>query len=88
MLTKIDKQLEGYESRVGNSLQLIQQDAHGRISVADLKKSLGVIKHKVDESCGDYIVEKLDVDKDGFVPLDHVLDLVREEGLGKCFIVR
>ncbi|KAH8833810.1 LETM1-domain-containing protein [Flagelloscypha sp. PMI_526] len=82
MLTKIDQQLEAYESRVGNSLQLIQQDAHGRISVADLKKSLGVIKHKVDENIGDYIVEKLDVDKDGFIPLDHVVDLVREEGLG------
>ena len=27
---------------------------------------------------------KLDVDHDGYVVLEHVLGLVREEGLGKC----
>ncbi|KAE9406334.1 LETM1-domain-containing protein [Gymnopus androsaceus JB14] len=82
MLTKIDKQLEEYDSRVGSSLQMISQDAQGRISVQDLVKALAVIKHRPDDEVGQAVVKKLDVDKDGFVELEHVLGLVREEGLG------
>ncbi|KAJ7632538.1 LETM1-like protein-domain-containing protein [Roridomyces roridus] len=82
MLTKIDQQLEEYDSRVGSSLQLISADAQGRISVEDLEKALAVIKHKPDDEVGQAVIKKLDVDKDGFVELEHVLGLVREEGLG------
>ncbi|PPR06660.1 hypothetical protein CVT26_001202 [Gymnopilus dilepis] len=82
MLTKIDKQLQEYDSRVGSSLQMISADAQGRISVQDLKKALAVIKHKPDDEVGQAVIQKLDVDKDGFVELEHVLGLVREEGLG------
>ncbi|KAJ6496598.1 LETM1-like protein-domain-containing protein [Mycena vitilis] len=82
MLTKIDKQVEAYESRVGSSLQLISADAQGRISVKDLEKALAVIKHKPDDEVGQAVIQKLDVDKDGFVELEHVLGLVKEEGLG------
>jgi LETM1 and EF-hand domain-containing protein 1 len=31
------------------------------------------------------VIQKLDVDKDGFVELEHVLGLVKEEGLGEPF---
>ncbi|EGN95445.1 hypothetical protein SERLA73DRAFT_186448 [Serpula lacrymans var. lacrymans S7.3] len=82
MLTKIDSQLEEYDSRVGSSLQMISADAQGRISVQDLEKALAVIKHRPDDQVGAAVVKKLDVDKDGFVELEHVLGLVREEGLG------
>ncbi|KAJ4488134.1 LETM1-domain-containing protein [Lentinula aciculospora] len=82
MLTKIDKQLEEYDSRVGSSLQMISQDAQGRIPVQDLQKALAVIKHRPDDEVGQAVIQKLDVDKDGFVELEHVLGLVREEGLG------
>ncbi|KAF7796755.1 hypothetical protein EIP86_007938 [Pleurotus ostreatoroseus] len=82
MLTKIDKQLQAYDERVGSSLQMISCDPQGRISVEDLQKALAVIKHKPDEEIVDQITEKLDVDKDGYVELEHVLGLVREEGLG------
>ncbi|TDL27427.1 LETM1-domain-containing protein [Rickenella mellea] len=82
MLTKIDSQLSEYDERVGNSLQLISCDPQGRISVQDLEKALAVIKHKPDEEVGHAVIKKLDVDKDGFVELEHVLGLVREEGLG------
>ncbi|KAJ7098003.1 LETM1-like protein-domain-containing protein [Mycena belliarum] len=82
MLTKIDSQLDQYDSRVGSSLQLISADAQGRISVQDLEKALAVIKHKPDDDVGQAVIQKLDVDKDGFVELEHVLGLVREEGLG------
>ncbi|CAA7271751.1 unnamed protein product [Cyclocybe aegerita] len=82
MLTKIDTQLQEYDSRVGSSLQLISADPQGRISVQDLEKALAVIKHKPDDEVGQAVVQKLDVDKDGFVELEHVLGLVKEEGLG------
>jgi hypothetical protein len=87
MLTKIDSQLQDYDARVGSSLQMISADAQGRISVQDLDKALAVIKHKPDDVVGQAVIQKLDVDKDGFVELEHVLGLVREEGLGKVSIV-
>ncbi|KAH9484328.1 LETM1 domain-containing protein mdm28, mitochondrial [Psilocybe cubensis] len=82
MLTKIDQQLQEYDSRVGSSLQMISADAQGRISVQDLEKALAVIKHKPVDEVGQAVVQKLDVDQDGFVELEHVLGLMREEGLG------
>lgn len=82
MLTKVDAQLSDYDARVGSSLQMISCDPQGRISVEDLEKALAVIKHKPDEEVGHKVIEKLDADKDGFVELEHVLGLVREEGLG------
>lgn len=86
MIKKIDSQLEAYDARVGDSLQLISADADGMISVADLERALNVIKHKPDAETVEGIVKKLDVDKDGFVVLEHVLDLIREEGLGEHFL--
>jgi len=93
MLNTIDTQLEEYDSRVGSSLQMISADAQGRISVQDLEKALAVIKHKPDDEVGQAVIQKLDVDQDGFVELEHVLGLVKEEGLGivlddeaKCII--
>ena len=83
MLTKIDSQLSDYDSRVGSSLQQISADSQGRISVRDLQHALSVIKHKPGAETVEGIVKKLDVDHDGFVVLEHVLDLVREEGLGE-----
>jgi LETM1 and EF-hand domain-containing protein 1 len=56
--------------------------------VRDLKKALAVIKHKPDEEVGEAVIQKLDVDKDGFVELEHVLGLVREEGLGTTAVHR
>ncbi|KAG1756490.1 LETM1-like protein-domain-containing protein [Suillus paluster] len=82
MLTKIDTQLQEYDSRVGNSLQMFSADPQGRIPVKDLEKALAVIKHKPDDVVGQAVIQKLDVDKDGFVELEHVLGLVKEEGLG------
>lgn len=82
MLTKIDTQLEEYDARVGNSLQMISLDQQGRIPVKDLETALAVIKHRPDEDVVQNVIEKLDVDKDGYVELEHVLGLAREEGLG------
>ena len=83
MIKKIDSQLSEYDAKVGSSLQMISCDPQGRISVEDLQKALKVIKHQPDEVVGQKVIEKLDVDKDGFVELEHVLGLVKEEGLGQ-----
>jgi len=61
---------------------MISADAQGRISVQDLQKALAVIKHRPDDDVGQAVIQKLDVDQDGFVELEHVLGLVKEEGLG------
>ncbi|KAH6918639.1 MRS7 family protein [Coprinopsis sp. MPI-PUGE-AT-0042] len=82
MLTKIDGQLQEYDARVGSSLQMIKADAQGRISVQDLEKAFSVIKHKPDDEVGQAVIQKLDVDQDGYVELEHVVGLVKEEGLG------
>ena len=82
MLAKIDSQMSAYDERVGSSLQMISCDPQGRISVRDLERALSVIKHKPEEDVGQAIVRKLDVDQDGYVLLDHVMNLVKEEGLG------
>ncbi|KAF8959033.1 LETM1-like protein-domain-containing protein [Flammula alnicola] len=82
MLAKIDTQLQEYDNRVGSSLQLISADPQGRISVQDLETALAVIKHRPDDEISHAVIQKLDVDQDGFVELEHVLGLVKEEGLG------
>ncbi|KZP01258.1 LETM1-domain-containing protein [Calocera viscosa TUFC12733] len=82
MLKKIDAQLTQYDEKVGSSLQLISCNPQGMISINDLKQALRVIKHHPDEETIDGLVGKLDVDKDGFVVLEHVLELARGEGLG------
>jgi LETM1 and EF-hand domain-containing protein 1 len=57
--------------------------AVGKISVHDLEQALSVIKHAPSPEVVHGVVQKLDVDGDGFVVLEHVLDLIGEEGLGK-----
>ncbi|TIB00743.1 hypothetical protein E3P92_00221 [Wallemia ichthyophaga] len=82
MINKIDSQLSDYDEKVGTQLNLIQVNNLGQISIHDLKQALRVIKHSPDEEHIDTIVHKLDVDKDGLVMLDDVVELAQEEGLG------
>ena len=66
MVTKLDKQLEEYDARVGSSLQLIACDATGRIPIRDLSKALSMIRHRPEEDVVAHVVDKLDVDHDGY----------------------
>jgi LETM1 and EF-hand domain-containing protein 1, mitochondrial len=54
----------------------------GRISVQDLEQALKVIKHAPPPEVVQGVVKKLDVDDDGYVVLEEILDLIGEEGLG------
>lgn len=83
MLQKLDQQISEFDSEVGSRMNMISSTEDGRISVADLEKALAIIKHCPGNSDRiRKIVQKLDVDKDGFVELDHVKDLVEQEGIG------
>lgn len=77
MIKKIDSQLESYDERVGSSLNTIQCNANGQISLADLKKALTVIKHKPDDNIIEAVVKKLDVDQDGYVVSDRPAGVAR-----------
>ncbi|WWC86410.1 uncharacterized protein L201_001286 [Kwoniella dendrophila CBS 6074] len=82
MIQTIDTQLEKYDEKVGSSLNVIETSPHGQIALADLKKALGVIKHKPTDEIIEGLGKKLDVDQDGFVELDHVIELTQDHGLG------
>ncbi len=73
MIKKIDSQLEKYDEKVGSSLNVIQSNAAGQISLADLQKALRVIKHAPQEDVVESLGKKLDVDQDGFVVSHHHL---------------
>ena len=45
MIKKIDVQLEKYDDKVGSSLNVIESNAKGQISLADLQRAMKVIKH-------------------------------------------
>ncbi len=79
MLEKIDNQLEEYDRDVGSRMNLIETSATGKISVDDLEQALRLIKHKPEDEVIEKIVDKLDVDHDGLVPLDDVLELAQAE---------
>ena len=97
MIKKIDAQLEKYDEKVGSSLNVIETNARGQISLADLKRAMAVIKHAPKEEEVEALGKKLDVDSDGFVvsspsrwvsemadgqELDHVVELTQDMGLG------
>ncbi|WWD09568.1 hypothetical protein V865_007696 [Kwoniella europaea PYCC6329] len=82
MIQTIDTQLEKYDEKVGSSLNVIETSPHGQIALADLKKALTVIKHKPSDEIIEGLGKKLDVDQDGFVELDHVIELTQDHGLG------
>ncbi|KAJ9111709.1 hypothetical protein QFC19_001069 [Naganishia cerealis] len=82
MIKKIDNQLETYDERVGSSLNTIQCNGQGQIAVEDLKTAMKVIKHRPDDKTIESVVKKLDVDQDGYVVLDHVVELTQDMGLG------
>lgn len=79
MLQRIDKQLEEYDRDVGGRMHLIEASSTGKISVDDLEQALRMIRHRPDEEKLDKLVDKLDVDLDGLVPLNDVLELAGQD---------
>lgn len=67
MIKKIDAQLETYDEKVGSSLNVIESNEKGQITLADLQRAMRVIKHAPPEEVIEGLGKKLDVDQDGFV---------------------
>lgn len=67
MIKKIDTQLELYDEKVGSSLNVIESNEKGQITLADLQRAMRVIKHAPPEEVIENLGKKLDVDQDGFV---------------------
>lgn len=83
MLEKIDEQLEAYEEEVGSKMHIIEASPSGKISVDDLEQALRLIKHRPSEDVLERLVDSMDKDKDGLVPLHEVVALAQQEiGLG------
>jgi len=82
MIEKVDKQLEEYDAEVGNKMNTIAVGEDGKLVLADLKKALREIRHAPSEDQIDVLVDKLDIDHDGFVTLQEILSLAENEGLG------
>lgn len=81
-MDKIDKQIESYDSKVGVSLDHINIDREGRLTVGDVERALKLIKHAPGDDAIAGICKKLDLDDDGLVVLNDVMDLIKDEGLG------
>ncbi|WFD27037.1 LETM1 domain-containing protein ylh47 [Malassezia nana] len=79
MLQRIDKQLEEFDRDVGGRMHLIEASSTGKISVDDLEQALRMIRHRPDEEMLHKLVDKLDVDLDGLVPLNDVLELAGQD---------
>ncbi|PWN24532.1 LETM1-domain-containing protein, partial [Jaminaea rosea] len=83
MLEKIDSQLLAYEEEVGSKMHIIEASASGKISVEDVEAALRLIKHRPDEEVLERLVDSMDKDKDGLIPLQEVVALAKQEsGLG------
>lgn len=82
LLSKIDKQLEEYDSSVGDRLNMFSTDQEGKIAAKDLKSALEVIRHSPSEEEIAVLLHKLDIDGDSWIPLDDIVSLAEGEGLG------
>lgn len=54
----------------------------GKISVANLRTAFEQIRHRPEDEQITALIDKLDVDHDGFVPIEDVTSLAEVEGLG------
>lgn len=81
MITQIDEQLEAYDKEVSNKMDKFEC-AEGRISIANLRTAFEQIRHRPDDDTITALIDKLDVDHDGFVPLEDVTSLASVEGIG------
>jgi LETM1 and EF-hand domain-containing protein 1 len=79
MLTEIDEQLSAYDKEVSAKLNTFEL-ADGKISIANLRSAFEQIRHRPDDDTITALIDKLDVDHDGFVPLEDVTSLAEVEG--------
>ena len=79
MLGTIDEQLQAYDQEVSDKLNKFECP-DGKISIKNLRTAFEQINHRPDDDTITALIDKLDVDHDGFVPLEDVTSLAEVEG--------
>lgn len=80
MIKQIDEQLDAYDKEVSDKLTKFPVGPDGKISVGCLRAAFEQIRHRPDDETITALIDKLDVDHDGFVPLEDVTSLAEVEG--------
>lgn len=89
MISKLDEELQAYESYSQEKFKPMETNDRNELTVAEVEAALRIIKHTPDEETIRLIVQKLDIDGDGLIQLDHIFELAdlveQEEGTGGIF---
>ena len=80
MIKQIDEQLDAYDKEVSDKLTKFPVGPDGKISIESLRAAFEQIRHRPDDETITALIDKLDVDHDGFVPLEDVTSLAEVEG--------
>lgn len=78
MITKIESELQKYDSEIGSKLNLVKPNMEGQISIQDLEETLRVIQDHPNDERISKIVTKLDSDNDGLIAMNEILSLAEE----------
>ncbi|KAL1914639.1 uncharacterized protein VTP21DRAFT_8050 [Calcarisporiella thermophila] len=86
MLQKLDRELERYDTEIGERMHMIELLPTGQITTRDLEEALRVIRNAPrDHEEVQRIIKRLDIDNDGLVFLSHIVQLAEQaahEGTG------
>ncbi|KAF8944469.1 hypothetical protein BGZ47_004191 [Haplosporangium gracile] len=86
MISKLDEELQAYETYSQEKFKPIETNDRNELTVAEIEAALKIIKHTPNDDTIKLIVQKLDIDSDGLIQLDHIFELAdlveQEEGTG------
>lgn len=86
MISKLDEELQAYESYSQEKFKPMETNDLNELTVAEVEDALRIIKHTPDDETIKLIIQKLDIDGNGLVQLDHIFQLAelveQEEGTG------
>lgn len=89
MISKLDEELHAYESYSQEKFKPMETNDRNELTVAEVEAALRIIKHTPDDGTIRLIVQKLDIDGNGLIQLDHIFELAdlveQEEGIGGIF---
>ena len=72
LIDKISEEIKQLDTQVGDSLNLVNPNPKGQITINDLKVALQTIQHPLNDAQANFIVDKFDVDQDGLVSIEEM----------------
>ncbi|KAG0297770.1 hypothetical protein BGZ96_004961 [Linnemannia gamsii] len=86
MISKLDEELQAYETYSQEKFKPMETNDLNELTVSEVEDALRIIKHTPDDETIKLIIQKLDIDGDGLIQLDHIFQLAdlveQEEGTG------